>query len=144
VAYSATGDVQQAVGGAARLTALADFDGNGVIDAGVVDAAIAEADALIDSYAHKRFKVPFAAPTERIKRLSAWLAAYNLRSARGMVTEDVQHRYEAEIEWLEGLRDGVNLPGVEPIPTKSEIVKDKAGDRDSTKAVGREKLKGWW
>jgi phage gp36-like protein len=62
VAYSVQADVERRVGGLAKLVQLTAAPGGAAVDANVLAAAIAEADALIDSYAHKRHKTPFAAP----------------------------------------------------------------------------------
>src|SRR5690349_1322724 len=126
MAYSVQADVEIAVGGAARLVQLADYDGNGASDAGVVDAAIAEADALINSYASKRFAVPFAVAPSTIVRLSARMAARILRRNRQMVLASDVDEEKRDREWLEALAKGDVLPGVEPLPAKGSIVTDKA------------------
>lgn len=144
MAYATQADVQNAIGGAARLVAVADYDGNGVSDAGVVDAAIAEADALINSYASKRFAVPFATTPPTITSLSARLAARILRRNRSMVLASDVEDEKTDRKWLEGLAKGDVLPGVEPLPTKGSIVTDKAGQRDPPRDVSREKTKGYW
>jgi phage gp36-like protein len=144
MAYSATGDVQTAVGGAARLLALSDTDGDGIADAGLVDAAILEADSLIDTYASKRFRVPFSSAPPAIKALSARIAARVLRRNRTMVLASDVTDEETDRKWLEALAKGDVLPGVEPIPEKGSIVTDKAAVRDPAKEVSRERTKGFW
>lgn len=144
MAYSATSDVQSEVGGAAALTALTDLDGDAASDAGVVDAAIAEADALINSYASKRFAVPFTSTPSAITSLSARIAARALRRKRNMVLASDVEAEKTDRKWLEDLASGKVLPGVEPLPRKGEIVTDKASERESTKNVSREALKGFW
>jgi phage gp36-like protein len=144
VAYSVSADVQIAVGGAAKLLALVDHDANGVADTGVVDAAISEADALINSYASKRFAVPFATTPPTIKALSARITARILRRNRTMVLASDVEDEKTDRKWLEQLAAGGVLPGVEPLPSKGSIVTDKAGERDSVKNVSRDKMKGFW
>lgn len=144
MAYSATSGVEIAVGGAARLLALADLDANGVADAGVVDAAISEADSIIDSYASKRFLVPFAAPTVAIATLSARMAARILRRNRQMTLAADVEEEKRDREWLAHLASGLVLPGVDPLPAKGSIVVDKVGERDSSRDVSRERTKGLW
>lgn len=147
--YSVLADVERAAGGSSRLVALADFDGNGASDAGVVDAAIAEADALIDSYASKRFAVPYAATPSTINLLSARMAVRILRRNRGMtLAQDVEDE-KTDRKWLEDLAAGKVLPGTEPLPENGSIVVDKAvsdtaGNRETTRDVSRERLKGFW
>lgn len=145
MAYSTLADCQLAAGGSEKLVQLTDYDRDGVSDAGVVDAAIADADAQINSYLQKRFAVPIAAPVPgTIVKLSARLAIYELRTQRQMVTESDVTRNERDIKWLEEVRDGANVPGVEPLPAKSSLQVDKAGTRDTTKLTSRERLKGFW
>jgi phage gp36-like protein len=143
MAYSNSTDVQNAAGGARTLTQLLDRDANGTADTGVLDAAIEEADALIDSYASKRFAVPFETPSTQVAKLSARLAVYFLRRGRSVLTQADLASYESDEKWLKMLADGDVLPGVEPIPTKGQIVRDAATSRSSLKDVSRAKLKGY-
>lgn len=144
MAYSTQADVQNAVGGAANLRSLTDFASAGAIDPAVVTAAIVEADALINSYASKRFAVPFAAPTPAIAALSARIAARFLRRNRAMgLVQDIEEE-KSDRKWLEALAGGGVLPGVEPLPAQGSIVTDTAQPRDVVKNVSRDRLKGWW
>ncbi len=143
MAYSIEADVRNAVGGANTLKQLLDRNADGTADTGVLDAAIAEADALIDSYASKRFAVPFTTPSTQITKLSARLAGYYLRRGRGVLTQPDMVAHESDEKWLKALADGDVLPGVEPIPTKSAIVNDAMTPRSSLKDVSRAKLKGF-
>jgi phage gp36-like protein len=68
VAYSTQADVSNALGGDRRLVQTFDWDGDGIADAAVVTDCVAEADALIDSFASKRFHVPFNPVPEIIRR----------------------------------------------------------------------------
>lgn len=142
--YCAQADVEHCVGGAARLVQLLDRDGDGSADAGVLDAAIAEADALINSYASKKFEVPFATTPITIKTLSARMTARILHRGRAMELKEDVGAEDRDRKWLEDLARGSVLPGVEPIPAKGEIVTDTAGTRDTSKNVSRDRLKGFW
>lgn len=143
--YSVQADVERRVGGNVKLVQLTAAPGGVVLDVNVLNAAIADADNLIDSYAHKRHKTPFAAPVPaRIVTLSARIAARTLRQWKLMVLATDVDDEKVDIGWLEDLRDGKVDPGVEPSPEKSSLVTDKAGERDSTKNVSRESLKGLW
>ncbi len=145
MAYSSATDVQHAAGGLANLIALSDYDANGSQDSAVIDAAIAQADALIDSFANKRYRVPFAATVPPvIVALSARIAVHVMRQQRQALIPGDLEQHALDIKWLEGLRDGDNVVGVEPAPIKSELQVDEAGERISTASVSREKLKGFW
>lgn len=144
MAYAATIDVQNAAGGLEMLARLADYDGDGVADPTVIAAAIAAAAAMIDSYAGKRYAVPIATPPTAIVELCARIAVYRMRNQRGTTTQGDLDQHKLDITWLEGLRDGKNTVGIDPLPAPSSLQVDKAGARDSTKNVSREKLKGFW
>lgn len=144
MAYTTQAAIEAAIG-VGDLIALSDLDGDGNADAGVVSAAIEEADRLIDSYAHKRYAVPFATTPATIGSLAARMAVRILRRDRRMLTEADLANEDTDRKWLEALSKGLVSIGVEPSPTASELVTDKAGERDpSTKNVSRERLKGFW
>lgn len=146
MAYSSTTDVQRAVGGSANLVALTDTEDTGAVDAAVVAAAIAEADALINTYAAKRFSPAalstLAAPA--VTALSARLAARILRRNRGTVLAADVEAEKIDQRWLEDLAAGKVVPGAETMPESSTMVNDEVGERDSTKNASREALKGLW
>lgn len=143
MAYCLRADLVLAVGGEAKLKQLTDRDGDNTEDAGVIDAVIAAADALINSYANKRFSVPFDPVPPAIKELSKRLARYALRDERSCLTQGDIDTHANDVKWLEALSKGDVSPGIEPQPTKSSLVRDKASARDSAKAVGRKQLKGF-
>lgn len=140
--YSTEADVRIAVGGPAKLLALTDLDHDGVADAGVLDAAIAEADALITSYAKKRWE-PSSVPLT-VKALSARIAARRLRrNVPGMVSADDALDEVTDRKWLEALARG-DVTAIDEGAAKGSLVVDKAAPRDSIKNTSRERLKGQW
>lgn len=152
MAYSTQTDVEQAAGGAIRLLQLVDWDNNNAIDAARLAAAIAKADSLIDSYAVKHYKVPFATVPPIITTHSADLAMLYLVRSRGPLSDVEQDLWdsiagtdEKKPGWLLLLAKGIVTLGVDPAPPASEMVVDQVEtamptDRD----VSREKLAGWW
>lgn len=138
--YATLADVTAAVGGSVRLTQLADHDGG--VAANVIDA-VAEADGIIDSYANKRFRVPFAVVPVTISKLSARWAARVLHRNAGQVLAEHVTGEESDTKWLEALARGDVSPGVDPNPEKASIMIDKAAPRDATIAISRERLKGF-
>ena len=144
MAYATVADVQTAVGGEQVLRQLTARQGSATVDTLAVDAAIAEADAVIDTYAAKRFRVPFATPPVAIRMLSARWAGRVLRRYRSQITAENVEAEKADREWLESLAAGKVLPGVEPIPERGEIVVDKAVEREPTKVVSRRATRGYW
>lgn len=144
MAYSSQSDIQVAIG-SSDLIAISDVDGDGAADAAVVAAAIEEADRLIDSYAHKRHSVPFSTAPATIAALSLRIAVRILRRNRRMVLAQDVEDDKVDRKWLEDLAAGRVSVGVEPAPTPSELTVDKYEERStSTKAVSRERLKGFW
>src|SRR5690348_11167221 len=128
---------------------MADWDGDGNVDAAVITDVIAEADALIDSFASKRFHVPFSPVPEIIKRMSAKLAGLILARRRNQLTEDEMHQWEGiagEKGWLYQLATGVVTPGGDPLPVAhSTMAADSVetslpDDRDAS----RDALAGFW
>jgi phage gp36-like protein len=142
MAYTTQAAIEGAIG-VTDLEALSDV--NGATAADVVAAAIAEADAIIDSYAHKRHAVPFATVPSTIAALSSRMAVRILRRDRRMVLAADIENETTDRKWLEALARGLVTVGVEPAPTADEATIDKAGERSATtKNVSRERLKGFW
>ncbi len=144
MAYSTRADLARRVGGEDRLIQLADLDGDGLEDAGVVEAAIAEADSLIDSYAKKRHAVPIANASPDLLGKSARMAVRALRNWKGMPLSTDADDERVDLAWLRDVADGRVAVAVSPTPEASSMVIDKAEPRESTKSVSRDKLKGFW
>lgn len=152
MAYSTQADIQMAVGGAKRLLELADWDRDGVTDAAVIADVIAEADALIDSFAAKKFTVPFNPVPQMIRRCSADLAPLMCIRRRNLLSAEQQTRWDQWAStddknpgWLLLLSRGVVTPGTDPSPVQSSMVVDQVEtalptDRDTS----RDKLSGYW
>lgn len=143
MAYCTVADVQNAVGGASNLQQLSDWDKRNAIDTDVVDSKIAEADAMINTKAQLRFGVDFDTVPASIRYCSARLAGYYLRQARQALTEDDHKAYDRDVLFLEQLSKGEALPGVTPMPDKSEAVVDQQSDRPAEMAASRARMKGF-
>lgn len=142
MAYTSKAALEAAYG-VEDVAALSTIDG--VQTDTAIDAAIEEADRLIDSYAHKRHAVPFATTPPAIAALARRMAVRNLRRDRRMTLAQDVTDDEADRKWLELLAKGLVTVGVDPAPPADTATIDKAGTRDATtKAVSRERLKGFW
>ncbi len=121
MAYCTQADIETRIG-ADDLAALADHDGDGSPDAGVVDGAIRSAEALIDSYLSLRFAVPVELPggegPEALTTRAVNLSVYFLRLGRDSVTEDARAQYEDDVAWLGQVVAGRVSLGVEPAPAE--------------------------
>jgi len=141
--YCAEVDVARHAGGVKRLTEIADTDGDGSNETGLVDKAIDASEALVNSYARKQYEVPFLPVPPSITEITAGLSVYNLKCWRDALTESDVVKQEARIEWLENLAKGIVDPGISPVPASSAHVAVTNTARPDSKAVSRDKLKGF-
>jgi phage gp36-like protein len=109
VAYATIADVE-AIVGADTLRDIADHDGDHVRDDAVVQGALDDAAALIDTY-HEEVIDLLNVPRV-LKRANAIIAVNDLREARDQGTEGSRLSYASVISWLKLVADG-----------KAEIVK---------------------
>ena len=142
--YATRADVVIAAGGTARLLQLSDFDGDSKEDTDLVDSAIIEAEALINTYVRKKREVPLPAPVpDVIRTMTANIAVWVLKSRRDALTEADVMLQEQRVQWLENLARGKVDLGVNPAPAASPHNQPAATDRAASKAVSRENLKGF-
>lgn len=104
------GDIATARISVEQLKQLTSEDGASVVQA-VVDAAIADADALIDSYCGKQYVVPFNPVPTRVKALSADIATFHLFKKRAMlfvgeIPEAYRDMYDDAIAFLKDVATG--------------------------------------
>lgn len=133
MAYCTQTDVQNAAGGAERLRALVDWDGDTAVDAEPIAQAIADADAWINSYVARKRAVPLSPAPDIVRLTSAREAVYLLKQARGMaVTEDDKTNHEERERWLEGVAAGKISLGVDPSPAPSTANAAEYGERESS------------
>lgn len=115
--YATLADLQNRYGEDA-ITVLADRDGDGAADAGVVDRALADADAEIDAYLAERYQLPLSPVPPLLTRLACEIAVYRLgMEAGGGLTEEKRKRYEDVVALLKRLGDGtatLGLPADQP------------------------------
>lgn len=91
--------------GAAELEQLSDRDGTaGGIVAAVVEAALKDADELINAAVAGRYAVPLAPVPELVKRIACDLARYFLHG--GAVAEVVEKNYTAAMNVLKSIGRG--------------------------------------
>lgn len=90
--------------GAAEILQLADRDGDGVIDAGVIEQALADAGAEIDGYLGSRYALPLAEVPQIVKVYACDLARYRLWDKAA--SEEVRRRYEDALRYLRLAADG--------------------------------------
>lgn len=138
--YTSQTDIENAAGGNARLVQLADWEGQGAVDAAVIAAVQAAADGWIDGFLNKLYATPIPNPTSTLVQLAAEECVYQLRLRRGQVSEEDQQRRDKRQELLLLMNKGVVRPS-NPAPAKSDAVRSEAvvNNRDAS----RENLKGF-
>jgi len=104
--------------GEVELVQLTDQTGRGIIDAAVLDRALADADRLIDSYLRARYTLPLdagAVSASGLDLAAANLARYLLMGAQA--TPEVRDRYKDTVSWLRDVQAGrASLGAEDPAP----------------------------
>jgi len=120
------------------LRALSDDDADGLADAAVIAAAIADADALIDTYLRARYTVPLDPVPEAARSISAAVAIYFLLTRRReIVPAEHLKRYESAVQLLDHLARGAialgaSQPSASPhLPQSTREADDRTFDSES-------------
>lgn len=87
-----------------ELTRLADRDGDDVADTGVIDAAIAEADGIIDGYLAGRYDLPLSTVPPLLTSIACDLVVNGLHPWGA--PEDVRNRKNDALKMLQQIADG--------------------------------------
>jgi phage gp36-like protein len=101
--------------GDAELKQVADRNADGVIDAAVVNAALADADLVIDGYVGKRYDLPLASAPALLKTLACDIARHRLH--KDAPPEVVAKNYDVALRQLRDIADGrlaLDVAGSEP------------------------------
>jgi phage gp36-like protein len=115
MSYITNFDIEERLGSVAYVQ-LADDDGNGVADVGVVDEARLGAEGEVNSYLGRRYSVPVSLTThpdlaDVLASFTLDLAEYRLRLRRPPVPDDARRRRDQAIEWLTRVAEGrIELP----------------------------------
>lgn len=103
--------------GEAQLLLVADRDGDGIADAGVVDAALDDATDEIDSYLAARYALPLTTVPGILTRIAADLAMMYMSPTADSQTEEQSTRIKEGRDWLKMLAKGVvSLGNAAPEP----------------------------
>lgn len=73
-----------------------------------IDAALASASAVLDTYFRARYSLPLLEWDTSIRQMCCWIAAWEVMTGRGFSAdagrdEQIQTRYEKAIAWAEGV-----------------------------------------
>lgn len=111
--------------GESEVIALTDRAGLGVIDAAMLDGALAEAAAEIDPYLAPRHKLPLASVPRIVTGFACDIARYRLCGSGVTLTDDIRDRYKDAVRFFEKVADGkIGLgldPASNPVATASTV-----------------------
>lgn len=115
----------------------------GVPDPTVVAAAIAQAQAEIDSYLGKRYVLPFTETPPRVKTLAVDLAVYHLYARRDVMPEGRRDRYKDAVAFLKDVAAGraeiVEAAGAELPGDAGDVTEISSAER----VFSRTKMSDW-
>ena len=112
----------------------------------IVEQAIADADAEIDGYLAKRYKVPFEKTPQVINKFAKDIALYNMVSRKGVDENDREKtyltRYNAAVAFLTKVAEGKISIGVSENNTK-DAARIVFAISNSPILFSRGSMKGW-
>lgn len=123
--------------GAGELLQLTDRDGNGVEDAGVLDKALADANAEIDAWLAGRYLVPLNPVPTVITRIALDVTRYRLFA--NQATEEVRKRYEDAAAFLKAVSKGEVQLGATP-PTAAAKPSDSPAHSADARVFSKDTL----
>ena len=132
MSYAAQQDLYNQFG-QSEIDTLADRNGDGQPDAGVIDGVLAAADATIDAYLQARYTLPLqltdGSTPLLLTRLACDLARYDLYG--DAVPDIVQTRRDAAIKMLQAISTGQATIGVSETiePVSADAPKIAGGKR---------------
>ncbi|OQR35911.1 hypothetical protein BWR15_06175 [Pseudomonas sp. T] len=101
------------------LLVVADRDQDGVLDDDVVDQALLDASAEIDTYVGAKNRLPLPSVPEVLVRLCSDIALYRLSADGNSSTEEKRKRYEDAVSLLRRIASGEVSLGL-PTPPEQE------------------------
>lgn len=125
---------------------LTDPDNRGKVDETIFGEAVKGAEAKINAYLVKRYAVPIAVPVpEIVRQLSIDMTIHRLKTrGKSMATLEEIEAEKARTAMLKDISTGLVALDVDPGPTQSTLVVNKAGETMSAKYTAREARRGTW
>lgn len=109
-----------------ELQAIADRDGDQVVDASLVSRAIEQAGSLIDSYLRARYTLPLAEPFDPLLTgLAGEIARYHLMDDNPL--DSVKDRYKAAEETLRRIANGQQHLSVATLNSTLSVATESPG-----------------
>lgn len=115
--------------GAQEILQLSDRDNSGAADTGVIDRALADADAEINGYLASRYAVPVSPVPEILQRLACQIARYHLFTLGR--PDDVTNDYKVAVRILSDISKGVITLGAQTgqVSPTADLVQMESGGR---------------
>ena len=143
MAYSTIDDIR-ALLPEDELLRLTDDEGLGSVDTARVDAAIARADADIDSYCAARYSVPVSPVPQLLRNISVDLAVYDLYSRTVISMPEARgRRHHDARRHLEGIAKGQATLGTQVPPPGATGSGAETNKPTDTNVFSRDKLGGF-
>ncbi len=112
----------------------------------LAEQAVSDAEAEIDGYLAKRYKVPFTKTPGVINKFAKDIALYNLVSRKGVDESDREKtyltRYNSAISFLTKVAEGKIDIGVSENNTE-DAAKNGFSMRSSKRLFSRDSMRGW-
>tara|TARA_R110001592_G_scaffold104697_1_gene294545 strand:- start:50780 stop:51199 length:420 start_codon:yes stop_codon:yes gene_type:complete len=109
--------------GAQEILELTDRNADNVADAGVLENAIADAGAVIDTFVAKRYDLPLAEVPPALVKTACDIARYNLHG--DLPTTTVAENFKYAMTFLRDIAAGkavLDIAGTEPAGAENEIL----------------------
>ncbi|HYG91202.1 MAG TPA: DUF1320 domain-containing protein [Azospirillum sp.] len=140
--YASQSDIIDAYG-IDLLTIVADRDGDGEIDAKVVDRALTSASAIIDAHVLGRYPAPWPAVPDLVRDVCVDIAIYKLSAEGNGLTDERRRRYEDALALLKRISSGLADLDI-PAATSAPAIPDSGVMLDEApRMFGHNALRGW-
>ena len=121
VQYAQQSDIV-AMYGNEQLLLVSDRNDDGVSDAGVVDTALTNASAEIDTYLSNKYQLPLVDVPQVLIIKCVDMAIYLMAvPTPAVLTDAIKRRYEDAVSWLKSVRDGTVNLGVPATQTGEDL-----------------------
>jgi phage gp36-like protein len=141
VSYATVDQMSDYVG-ADELVRLSDRNGDGETDIGVVEAAVADASSIADSYLARWLPIEEANVPAVLRRHVMAIAVYSL--ANNTETDDQRKRFEDAMQWLRDVSKGVASLGIPPAVDDPSAVLGVPTYHTACRVMSRNSLRGVW
>jgi len=141
--YSTQADILDRID-QATLIQLTDRNNTGAVDSVIVNNAIEDADALINSLVSPIYLVPFTTVPRVIREHSATIAIYRIHLFRSVDPSVWRDAYNSSITFLQMVAERkASLEGVEAKPDISGNLSSTVSFQASDRKFSRNKLTEW-